>query len=778
MYTNLEKRGARGQQQSSLMNNQKSSVRGGASGAKKNVRDFRMNRMAGAGGTFNGSITSCSMMSVASGASVASGSDSNHSLRRGELRVVDEQMVKNMVMWEGILNTQVSLIGLELLLDFSLELDSIKSNPQLIEKIFSIIQVLFSTNQSETILIGTFHVLKILIRQFSTVIYSNESNFMEQFCTDLLRMCISQFEKVRMEAATMLYHVIKVNYLTLNHFTRTKIQLTIALSGLTAKINPDHVHLLRNAFQMIVNYSQEDLTLHNIVKNAKTKLFSIQKNSDSNDLDFASQVKQLVGRLNETLLDTIKIREADKSDDENYSELYYRIANGYKHAPELSIAWFGNLAQEHYDKERFVESAQCHVYCAALVYHYLLLKKDSFAMNQGIQYQYLLNVSTHLKSESFHELKALFMESTSTPDFQSHSFTPKGFVEYVSKAIRDFDLDLHYEYSIQLWKLLIGYYEFKKDYEKLQSAHDEISKLYCNIHKNYCKQTTRLFGSYYRVAFFGAKVPVDLRNKYMVYKMPKVYRLSELVEYFKGSFAIKYGGEDCIKIISDAAVISESDVENAEIVKIMITALRIQNQNQCAQFEQFVNLNEFVFETPFTKSGKTHGALNEQYKRRTTIRVQHPFPNMLTRQLVVSSTHVEMSPIQNSIEIVESSIEKLDQQSSVIPPDVNSLQMVLSGTLIPQVNEGIPSLVNLFLADEKLEGNEELNLMKIRMVEFLKSAGKCLEISRKNCRPNQLPLHEKFEEGFVILYNLFSKYLNVSEVSVYLKRKGVSFQEE
>ena len=36
-------------------------------------------------------------------------------------------------------------------------------------------------------------------------------------------------------------------------------------------------------------------------------------------------------------------------------------------------------------------------------------------------------------------------------------------------------------------------------------------------------------------------------------------------------------------------------------------------------FERSNNLRRFMYETPFTKAGKAHGGIDEQYKRRTII---------------------------------------------------------------------------------------------------------------------------------------------------------------
>ena len=42
-------------------------------------------------------------------------------------------------------------------------------------------------------------------------------------------------------------------------------------------------------------------------------------------------------------------------------------------------------------------------------------------------------------------------------------------------------------------------------------------------------------------------------------------------------------------------------------------------KNRVTEFERENNVRRFVFETPFTLSGKAHGALAEQHKRKTIL---------------------------------------------------------------------------------------------------------------------------------------------------------------
>jgi len=48
----------------------------------------------------------------------------------------------------------------------------------------------------------------------------------------------------------------------------------------------------------------------------------------------------------------------------------------------------------------------------------------------------------------------------------------------------------------------------------------------------------------------------------------------------------------------------------------------------------------FVYETPFTRDGRAHGELREQFKRKTIITTSHTFPYIKTRLAVVSREQV------------------------------------------------------------------------------------------------------------------------------------------
>jgi len=379
-----------------------------------------------------------------------------------------------------------------------------------------------------------------------------------------------------------------------------------------------------------------------------------------------------------------------------------------------------------------------------------------------VNYDHLTRVSPSLEKEQFTELKALFADDTEKPTFQSHYFTEAGLVELLDKAAKLCTLATYYEYAVELLQMIVEYYQPLRAYESLQQKYKEISDLYGEISRVQSR-ATRLFGTYYKVGFFGKKVPENIRGKQFVYKMPKITRLAELVDYMKEIFK---GLDDTqLKIVGDSFQVDKiSDADSENCAYLQITSVKaFYRDERLGYFEQNANICEFSFETPFTKSGKPQSNdLADQYKRKTIIKVQVAFPCLKTRQEIIAKEEKIITPIENAMEIIDTSFARLESEISKDLPNINNLQMTLSGTIIPQVNEGIPSITRTFLAegaDEKF-GKPNVDKLKNKLKEFLHYAFKGIIISNKMASKEQKPLQAQFVKGFDVLENLFKQYIH------------------
>jgi hypothetical protein len=102
--------------------------------------------------------------------------------------------------------------------------------------------------------------------------------------------------------------------------------------------------------------------------------------------------------------------------------------------------------------------------------------------------------------------------------------------------------------------------------------------------------------------------------------------------------------------------------------------------------------DRFLFDTPFTKNGKAHGGLEDQWKRRTVLQTLCSFPALVNRLLVIKSESLEFSPVENAIGMIETrttalrnELEEPRSSEGDQLPRLQSLQRILQGSVAVQV---------------------------------------------------------------------------------------------
>ncbi|CAB1346948.1 unnamed protein product [Coregonus sp. 'balchen'] len=241
-----------------------------------------------------------------------------------------------------------------------------------------------------------------------------------------------------------------------------------------------------------------------------------------------------------------------------------------------------------------------------------------------------------------------------------------------------------YELISDIYKLVVPIYEQGRDFEKL-------SQLYDTLHRAYSKVTEvmhtgkRLLGTYFRVAFFGQGFFEDEDGKEYIYKEPKFTPLSEISQRLLKLYSDKFGPEN-VKMIQDSGRINPKDLDSkyAYIQVTHVTPFLEEKElvDRKTDFEKSHNIRRFVFEMPFTVSGKKQGGVEEQYKRRTIL------TNEMSKRLT-----------------------ELRQLVSTSEVDMIRLQLKLQGSISVQVNAGPLAYARAFLDDastNKYPDNERL----------------------------------------------------------------------
>ncbi|KAJ3342356.1 Dedicator of cytokinesis protein 10 [Gonapodya sp. JEL0774] len=149
-------------------------------------------------------------------------------------------------------------------------------------------------------------------------------------------------------------------------------------------------------------------------------------------------------------------------------------------------------------------------------------------------------------------------------------------------------------------------------------------------------------------------------------------------------------------------------------------------------------------------SGKAHGTVEQQHKRKTILTAESSFPHLKKRLMVADRREIDMSPIEVSIEAIKNRNLQLKTTVEANPPNAKNLQIVLQGSVRLQVNAGPLEIARVFLADANI-GNfldTQVQELKLAFQEFVNLCQRSLELNKELIASDQVEYHEDLMEGY------------------------------
>ncbi|XP_056628526.1 dedicator of cytokinesis protein 8 isoform X1 [Triplophysa dalaica] len=624
----------------------------------------------------------------------------------------------------GNLATETNLIVLDLLemIVQAVPLADCKDN--VVGGVLKVLLHSLTCNQSNTFLSHCFSTLRALIVKFGDLLFEEEAEQCADLCQKVLHYCSSCVDSNRSQACATLYLIMRYSYSSASNFSRVKMQVTMSLASLVGKSSDIHEEYLRRSFRTILAYAEED-----------TEMQSTQ---------LPSQVDELLRNLNSILSDTVKMKEFQK-DPEMLMDLMYRIAKGYQTSPDLRLTWLQNMAEKHNTRKCYTESAMCLVHAAALVAEYLSMLEDHKYLPVGsVTFQ---NISPNVLEES------AVSDDILSPDedgvCSGRYFTENGLVGLLEQAAELFSNGALFEAVNEVYKIIIPIMEAHRDFRKLASTHDKLQRAFENIIQ---KGHKRMFGTYFRVGFYGAKFG-DLDEQEFIYKEPGITHLPEISHRLE-NFYIECFGKEVLEMIKDSTPVHRNKL-NPNKAYIQITFVEpffddYEMKDRLTNFEKNFNLRRFMYTTPFTKSGRPRGELNEQYKRKTILTTMHAFPYIKTRINVIQKEEFDLTPIEVAIEDMQKKTRELAEATHREKPDAVMLQMVLQGSVTATVNQGPLEVAQVFLneipADPKLFRHH--NKLRLCFKEFILRCGEAVEKNKQLITPDQKEYQQEMKKNY------------------------------
>uniref|UniRef100_A0A8C4ZYD1 Dedicator of cytokinesis 9 n=1 Tax=Gadus morhua TaxID=8049 RepID=A0A8C4ZYD1_GADMO len=641
----------------------------------------------------------------------------DHAYSHSEADVTSQSLL------EANIATEVCLTVLDTLsifiMGFKTQLCSDHGHNPLMKKVFEVHLCFLQINQSETALKQVFTSLRTFIYKFPCTFFEGRADMCASFCYEILKCCNSKLSSIRSDAAHLLYFLMKSNfdYTGRKSFVRTHLQVVIAVSQLIADVIGIGGTRFQQSLSIINNCANSDRTIKNTA--------------------FPSDVKDLTKRIRTVLMATAQMKEHER-DPEMLVDLQYSLAKSYASTPELRKTWLDSMARIHVKNGDLSEAAMCYVHVAALVAEYLR-RKGMF--KQGC-------TAFRVVTPNIDE-EASMMEDVGMQDVH---FNEDVLMELLEECADGLWKAERYELISDIYKLIIPIYEKRRDFEKL--AH-----LYDTLHRAYSKVTEvmhtgkRLLGTYFRVAFFGQGFFEDEDGKEYIYKEPKFTPLSEISMRLLKLYAEKFGQEN-VKMIQDSGRINPKDLDS-KFAYIQVTHVspfleEKELADRRTDFERSHNIRRFVFEMPFTVSGKKQGGVEEQCKRRTILTTTHCFPYVKKRIAVMYQHHTDLNPIEVAIDEMSKKVGEIRQLCSSSDVDMIRLQLKLQGSISVQVNAGPLAYARAFLDDASTKKYADNKVKQLKEVfrQFVEACGHGLSINERLIKEDQQEYHDEMKANY------------------------------
>ncbi|XP_031429853.1 dedicator of cytokinesis protein 10 isoform X10 [Clupea harengus] len=668
---------------------------------------------------------------------------------------------------EANLSTEVALTILDVLGLFvqhhKKQLWHEEGQNSLMKKVFDTHLLFFQINQSTSTLRHVFAALRLFIQKFPSAFFQGKADMCGCLCYEILKCCNHRSSSTQTEASALLYFFMRKNF----DFTKGK------------SIVRSHLQVIKAVSQLIADGGiggsrfQQSLAIINNFANGDAPLKSTA---------FPAEVKDLTKRIRTVLMATSQMKEHEK-DPEMLVDLQYSLANSYASTPELRRTWLESMAKIHVRNGDLSEAAMCYIHISALIAESLKRRgywkpekprmssvvpeeanvincspllippegETSFCMGWAA----FMSISPNVKEEG------AMKEDTGTQDTP---YTEDTLVEQLELCVDYLWKSERYELIADINKPVIAVFEKRRDFKRL-------SELYYDIHRSYLKVTEvvnsekRLFGRYYRVAFYGQGFFEEEESKEFIYKEPKLTGLSEISQRLLKLYSDKFGADN-VKMIQDSNKVNPKDLD-PRYAYIQVTYVvpyldEKEQQEKRTDFERHHNINRFVFETPFTLSGKKHGDVEEQCKRRTILTTCSTFPYLKKRIQVVEQSSAEMNPLEVAIDEMSRKVSELNQLCNMDEVDMIRLQLKLQGSVSVKVNAGPMAYARAFLEEKnaKKYPDNQVKLLKEIFRQFAEACGQALDVNERLIKEDQLEYQEEMKAHYKDMLSELSAIMN------------------
>ncbi|XP_051152651.1 guanine nucleotide exchange factor SPIKE 1 isoform X2 [Andrographis paniculata] len=689
-------------------------------------------------------------------------------------------------LWEENLSAAVSLQILEILEKFSGAVAShtIATDYGKLDCITSIFMIIFSRNQPLALWKALFPVFNsVCLLHGATLVARENDRFLKQVAFHLLRLTVYRNENIRKRAVLGLQILVRSSFSYFMQTARLRVVLIITLSELMSDIQVTHMkadgtleesgeaHRLRNSLEEMANEYKSLITIKEcgLPENA---LFVSREDLSENCWSW-SEVKALSDSLLLALdasLEHALLASIMTLDRYAAAESFYKLAIAFAPVPDLHIMWLLHLCDAHQEMQSWAEAAQCAVAVTGVVMQALVSRKDGVWSTDHVSA--LRKICPMVSSEISSEASAAEVEG-----YGASKLTVDSAVKYLQLANKLFSQAELHHFCASILELVIPVYKSRRAYGQLAKCHTMLTDIYESILEQESSPIPFADATYYRVGFYGEKFG-KLNRKEYVYREPRDVRLGDIMEKLSHIYESRMDGAT-LHVIPDSRQVKADELQ-PDVCYLQITAADpvMEDEDLGSRRERIFSLStgsvharvfdRFLFDTPFTKNGKTQGGLEDQWKRRTVLQTEGSFPALVNRLQVIKSESLEFSPVENAIGMIETrtaalrnELEEPRSSEGDQLPRLQSLQRILQGSVAVQVNSGVLSVCTAFLSGEPATRlrSQELQQLIAALLEFMAVCKRAIRVHFRLIGEEDQEFHTQLVNGFQSLTAELSHYI-------------------
>ncbi|MBZ3881009.1 Dedicator of cytokinesis protein 3 [Sciurus carolinensis] len=342
------------------------------------------------------------------------------------------------------------------------------------------------------------------------------------------------------------------------------------------------------------------------------------------------------------------------------------------------------------------------------------------------------------------------------------------------KIIHYFNKGKSWEFGIPLCRELACQYESLYDYQSLSWIRKMEASYYDNI-----MEQQRLEPEFFRVGFYGRKFPFFLRNKEYVCRGHDYERLEafqqRMLSEFPQAVAMQHPNHP------DDAIL-QCDAQYLQIYAVTpipeyVDVLQMDRvPDRVKSFYRVNNVRKFRYDRPFHKGPKDKdNEFKSLWIERTTLTLTHSLPGISRWFEVERRELVEVSPLENAIQVVENKNQELralisQYQHKQVHGNINLLSMCLNGVIDAAVNGGIARYQEAFFDKDYITKHpgdaEKITQLKELMQDQVHILGVGLAVHEKFVHPEMRPLHKKLIDQFQMMRaSLYHEFPGLDKLS-------------